>query len=206
MTTITISRKLGSLGNQTAEQIAQALGYHLVSRKIINEAAARSGEPEVALADIDELKLLDLRPSFRARRAYHEAVRQILQEMADEGQVVIVGRAGQWILRDRPDVLHVRITAPSPLRIERVAAAEGISTAAARARIQSSDKTRRNYLRRNYRIDWDDAELYDLVINTTHLTADMATTVVLAALPNSAKPADNVTDTPDAVTQKTARH
>jgi cytidylate kinase len=185
MTVITISRKLGSLGNQIAQQIGEALGYRVVSREVINKAAGRSGHPEAALTDIDDLKLLDLRPSYRARRAYHEAVRQILTELAGEGKVVIIGRAGQAILKGCPDVRHIRVTAPEALRIARIAAAEKISTAAAQARIESSDKTRRTYLRRNYHIDWDDPDLYDLVINTEHLSATVATSLILAALPGA---------------------
>jgi CMP/dCMP kinase len=206
VTTITISRKLGSLGNRIATQIGEALGYQVVSRKVINEAAGRSGEPEVALAHIDDLKLLGLRPSYRARRAYHEAVRQILGELADEGRIIIVGRAGQSILRGRDDVLHVRVTAPQSLRIERVAAAEGISRAAARARVESSDKTRRHYLRRNYHIDWDNAELYDLVINTTHLTAAKATAIILAALPADLPPPLKAAGDPPVAPQETTEH
>ena len=184
MTAITISRKLGSLGNQTAKRIGEELGYRVISRTIINEAAGRSGEAEVALADIDELKLLDLRPSYRARRAYHEAVKQLIEEFAEEGEVILVGRAGQVLLRGRPDVLHVRMTAPRALRIERVAAAQGISMAAAQARIENSDKHRRDYLRRNYRIDWDDPDLYDLIINTARVSLAAATAMILAALPS----------------------
>jgi cytidylate kinase len=189
MTAITISRKLGSLGNQTAKRLGEELGYQVISRTIINQAAGRSGEPEVALHDIDELRLLDLRPSYRARRAYHEAVKQIIEELADAGEAIIMGRAGQVILQGRPDVLHVRMTAPLALRIERVASAEGITLAAARARVEDSDKHRRDYLRRNYRIDWEDPDLYDLVINTTHLTLAAATAIILAAL-HSPQPGD----------------
>jgi CMP/dCMP kinase len=204
VTTITISRKLGSLGNQIAEQLGEALGYQVASRKVINEAAGRSGEPEVALAYIDDLKLLDLRPSYRARRAYHEAVREILEELAAEGQVIIVGRAGQSILGGRPDVLHVRVTAPEALRIDRVALKEGISAAAARARVESSDKSRRKYLRRNYHVDWDDPELYDLVINTAHLTAEVAATLILTALPGSPPPQLDDARVPETARQNTA--
>ncbi|NOZ29149.1 MAG: cytidylate kinase-like family protein [Chloroflexi bacterium] len=189
---ITISRQLGSLGNQVAHATARRLGYRVVWREVINQAARRAGAPEVALATIDDLGLLGLRPSTKARRAYHQAVRQIMEELAAEGNVVIVGRAGQVILRGRPDVLHVKVIAPTQLRAQRIADKQGISLEAACAQIEASDRTRRNYLRRYYHVRWDDPELYDLVINTDRISPEIAAELIemavsrcLSALPSS---------------------
>jgi cytidylate kinase len=149
---------------------------------VINQAARRAGAPEVALATIDDLGLLGLRPSPKARRAYHQAVRQVMEELAAKGNVVIVGRAGQVILRDRPDVLHVKIIAPQALRAERIAREQGIPMEAAWAQVEASDRTRRNYLRRYYHARWDDPELYDLVINTGRISPEAAAGLICQAL------------------------
>lgn len=188
MAAITISRELGSLGSQIAQHVADHLGYRAVWRKIINEAARRSGAPEVALAEIDELGLLGVRPSYKASCIYHQAVGQILEELANEGDVVIVGRAGQVILHGRPDVLHVRVTAPLELRIERIVAADGISREAARARVEDSDRNRSRHLRRHYHVDWSDPTLYDLVLNTERLTVPAATALIAEALSHIPQP------------------
>ena len=190
MTAITISRQLGSLGTQVAHEVAQRLGYRVVWRELINQAARRAGAPEVALATIDDLGLLGLRPSLKARQAYHQAVQQVMEELATEGDVVIVGRAGQVILRNRPDVLHVRVIAPPALRAERIACAQNITIVAARAQVEASDRTRRNYLRRYYHARWDDPELYDLIINTKRLTPESAADLVCLALTRCLQPAD----------------
>ena len=175
---ITISRQLGSLGTKVAQELADRLGYRMVWREVINKAAARSAAPEVALAMIDDLDLLKIRPSYRQRKAHREAVEELVRELADKGEIVIVGRAGQVILRDRPDVLHVRIIAPRELRIRRIAAAEGILECAARERMKRSDKARLHYVRRYYHVIWNDPALYDLVINTAHLSRAQATRVI----------------------------
>lgn len=182
MTTITISRQMGSLGRQVAEEIARCLNYRVVLREVINEAASRAGVPEVALATIDELDLLGLRPSADARKAYHAAVHEIMLELAREGSVVIVGRAGQVILHGRPDVLHVRIYAPLDLRVKRIAEKHNVSPDAARAQALASDKTRTLYLKRYYHSRWDDPDLYDVMINTEHLKVEEAAQVVCKAL------------------------
>jgi cytidylate kinase len=178
MPAITISRTLGSLGSQIAHDLADRLGYRLMGREIINKAACRAGAPEVALAVIDELELFGLRPSAKAHRAYLQAVQTLLVELAEEGQVVILGRAGQIILQDDPDVLHIRIVAPESQRVSRLVARQNIPPSAARAQIKKSDATRATYLRRNYRVDWNDPEFYDLVINTWRISVSHAVTIL----------------------------
>ncbi len=182
MATITISRELGSLGTEVAQAVADRLHFRRVWRDVINEAARRAGDPEVALATIDDLGLLGLRPSRQARQAYLDAVEQVITELAAEGGVVIVGRAGQVILRGRPDVLHVRVMAPAELRAERIARAHNLSMAAAQAQVEASDRARRNYLRQYYRVRWDDPELYDLIVNTERLTPKSAADLICQAL------------------------
>jgi len=182
MRTLTISRELGSLGTSIAQAVAERLGYRLVWREIINEAAAQVGSPEIALAQIDDLGLLGLHPSERAFKAYHEAVRLIIEDLASKGRVVILGRAGQAILHDDPTVFHIKILAPLHLRIERIASRRNISSEAAQAQIEQSDRTRRCYLKRHYAVEWRDPELYDLVVNTLRLNVDAAATLIENAI------------------------
>jgi cytidylate kinase len=166
MSVITISRQMGTLGCQIAFTVADTLGYKLVWRELINEAARRTGTPEVALAAIDELGLLGICPTLKACRAYHQAVKEIMLELADQGNVVLLGRAGQVIIGKRPDTLHVRLVAPIAERITRIAQRMGTSEECARAQISASDRYRSTYLRRFYHINWDDPTLYHLIINT----------------------------------------
>jgi cytidylate kinase len=185
MSTVTISRQMGSLGMEVAQAVAARLDYRLVRREVINQAARRAGAPEVALAAIDELGLLKLCPSPRACHAYHRAVKQVMEELAAEGKVVIVGRAEQVILRDQMQVLRVRVVAPPPLRIARLVERQSISPEAAAAQIEASDRYRRNYLKRFYHARWDDPELYDLTINTEHISPAAAAELIAAALSKS---------------------
>jgi cytidylate kinase len=182
MATITISRQMGSMGRDVASAVAARLGYRMVWRDVINQAALQAGSPEVALATIDELGLLGLRPSAAARRAYHDAVRRVIEGLAAEGSVVIVGRASQVILKDHPNVVHVKVIAPAGLRAQRVARQQNITLAAAQAQVQASDRCRRNYLRRYYQARWDDPDLYDLIINTARLAPEPAAALIYDAI------------------------
>jgi len=188
MSVITISRQLGSYGCAIAQLAAQQLGYQVAWREVINAAARRAGEPEVALATIDELNLFGLRPTQAARHAYHQAVRQVMEELAERGNFVVIGRAGQVILHNRPDVLHVRLVAPVELRAERLAFRKKIPLEAARAQIAASDQARKRYVRRYYHVDWDDPRLYDLVINTERVSIQQAADLVCQAVKFNLQP------------------
>jgi cytidylate kinase len=167
---ITISRQLASRGHDVAKVAAERLGFRLVFREVINEAAIRSRAPEAALAAIDELGLLGLCPSPQACRDYRDGVAEVINELAEEGRIIIVGRAGQAILRSRTDTLHVRIIAPMPQRIAYLVNLHGISAEAARAQIDASDAHRKKYMQKFYKVRWSDPDLYDLIINTGRLT------------------------------------
>jgi cytidylate kinase len=179
---ITISRQLGSRGLGIARALGSSLAYRVTSRDLINQAAMRSGNPEVALAVIDELDLLGICPSPQACQAYRQAVKQVMEELLQVGQVIIVGRAGQVILRNQPQVLHVRIIAPQAERTQRVAAEQNISIESALAQIQASDRHRRNYLKRHYQVNWADPDLYDLTLNTANLSIQAASAIIKQAL------------------------
>jgi cytidylate kinase len=182
MNVITISRQLGSYGCEVASKVVEQLGFRLVWRDLINQAAIRAGAPDVALATIDDLGLLGISPSVTGYKAYISAVKSVMEELVSEGNVVIVGRAGQIILRDRPNVLHVQVVAPLDVRIDRVAEQQHIALEAARAQVEASDAHRRKYLKRFYRVNWEDSSLYDLTVNTARLHIEAAAELICMRL------------------------
>jgi cytidylate kinase len=178
MSIVTISRQIGSMGSEIGRQVADQLGYRLIGRDLINQAARRAGAPAVALAMIDEFQLLGICPSPEECQKYTEVVEQILLETASQGNMVIIGRAGQILLADWPLCLHIRIIAPKELRIQRVAQQHKISTSAARERVIASDRYRKNYLQRFYHINWNKPQYYDLVINTRQFSVPQAARLI----------------------------
>jgi cytidylate kinase len=181
MTVITLSRELGSRGDYVAVGVAERLGLRLVGREIINRAAADAGAGEVALAELDELGLLGVKPSAESLKRYREKVVEIIQAQAAQGKALLVGRGGQVVLGGRRDVLHVRVTAPVEVRCAAVEARCGVSAEVAAARIAASDSARAGYHRRHFNSAWDDESLYDVILNMSRLTVPMAVDIVCAA-------------------------
>lgn len=181
MSVITISRQMGTQGLTVAKKLAEHLSYRLYWREIINKAAQQAGAPEMALAVIDELGLLDLCPSPKDCEAYHHAVRLLIEEYATAGSAIILGRAGQVILKNWPGVFHVRLYAPQDYRARLITNIQNISYKAALARITTSDQYRTNYLQQFYQADWNDPYLYDLLLNVTDLDINEITEIIIRA-------------------------
>jgi len=189
MPVITLSRELGSRGDDVAMAAAERLGLRLVGRELINRAARAAGAPEVALAEIDELGLLGVKPNPAAVRLYTQKVAEVIRELAARGDLLVVGRGGQVVLAGEPGVFHVRVIAPRPMRLQLVRERCNVSSEAAAARIDASDKARAAYLRRAHGVHWDAAGLYDMVLNMAHLRVeDAAEVVCLAAMRLAGKP------------------
>jgi cytidylate kinase len=179
---ITISRQYGSGGSRFAQSLSKKCNYQLIWREVINKAAKQIGSPDVALAMIDELGLLGLCPDEKTCQEYIKSVNTVMHDYAAEGNIIIVGRASQVILKAFPGVLHIRMIASDNTRISNISVQKNISPLAAKAQIEESDRYRKNYLERFYQVDWNNPALYDLTINTDRLTIEQSVDLVLPLL------------------------
>ncbi|HYN89691.1 MAG TPA: cytidylate kinase-like family protein [Ardenticatenaceae bacterium] len=119
-----------------------------------------------------------LAPVAPTMQDYVSIVDEVVRVIADEGQVVIVGRAAQVLLAGRADAFHVQVIAPFDLRVARVRARHGEPRALVVNRLKASDETRCDYLERFYHTDWRDPLLYDMILNTGHVDVEAAIKLV----------------------------
>lgn len=226
MTVITISRQLGTHGDDIAARVAQALDLRLIDAATINQASQRAGVPQVALAELEQegerglanqvLKALRAMPTMApvmtpmssestapaeqsglrlpfpglfsplvppissSLESYVRMVGLVIRGLAHEGNVLILGRGGQMLLRRHPGAVHVQIVAPRAFRTEVLMARLGLDKRAAQGRLRASDRARFDYLRRYHNADWLDPTLYHLVINTGNIAVTMATDLIIA--------------------------
>jgi cytidylate kinase len=126
----------------------------------------------------------------------HRAVRSAHKR----GNVIIIGRGGQALLRNEKDVLNVRIVAPLEDRIQRVKERLRPTRQTFEASIDlrrdaqdlilEKDAASAAYLKRFYNIDWDDPLNYHLVVNTGLLAPDKAARVIADLASRMALPAE----------------
>jgi cytidylate kinase len=108
-------------------------------------------------------------------------VQRTIEKACDRGEMVIVGRGGQAILKDRPGVLHVRVEAPTVVRVARVQQAERLGVAPAQALIEQKDKAAAEYLRHFHGVDWTDPALYHLIVNAARWDVESAARLIADA-------------------------
>ena len=206
MRAITIAREYGSGGGEIASRLARRLGWQLVDHAIVERVASEIGtstqEAEVHDEHVQGMvsqalnSLLYLYPAamastppeaFLSDEAYRDAFNRVVRAAAARGHVVIVGRASQVILADLRDVLHVRVIAPFEKRVVYVMQREGVDHHTAESRIHRKDHERASYLEREYHRHPDDAQLYDLVLNTSLLDLESAVDIICFTLQQKAK-------------------
>lgn len=105
-------------------------------------------------------------------------VQKAILSACQTGDFVIVGRGGQVLLKDKPNIVHVRIIASAETRTraikERLAASEHVFTNSLDQRhevqawevIQQRDAASADYIKRFYQADWSDPLLYHCILNT----------------------------------------
>jgi len=214
MATITISRQYASYGNNIAEKICESTGYDLFDKQIIAETATEVGLSNDEIIDFSEesykikgfferlfggsnLRIWkELEDGVRTSDVIHLSeenalalVKKAIENAYEEGNIVIVGRAGQVILQNKPDVLHVRVETPLEKRIDRVrtqmerTGRSFIGPLEARRAaldlINEHDEVSADYLKRFYDVNWSDPMLYHLVINTSKLKVEQAVKLII---------------------------
>jgi len=182
MAIITLSRELGSLGNEAAETLAKRLGYTVVDKELLDKALADRGIAAGKVEKYDEKRpsVWDAFSSDRDR--YLHYLKAVIYEQAAKGNTVIVGRGGSILLAELPGTLHVRLIAPRDVRIRRVAAQLKVKDQQADQILRHTDHDRSGFWRYFFNASWSDPAIYDLVINTAHLDAETVADMICRAL------------------------
>lgn len=114
-------------------------------------------------------------------RLYLETVTAIIRELTQRGDIVILGRGSQMILRDLPGALHVLCVAPKELRVRRFAQREGLSLEEAGRRLLEGDRARCAFYKKFWKVEVEDPHLYDLTVETSRLGIELAAELVASA-------------------------
>jgi cytidylate kinase len=120
-------------------------------------------------------------PISASLESYVRMVGLVIRGLAHEGDVMLVGRGAQVLLRNHPGALHAQIVAPLAYRIRIVMERIELDRRAAQSRVRASDRARFDYLRRYHDVDWLDPTLYHLVLNTGRLSIATAADLIIAA-------------------------
>ncbi len=191
---ITISRQFGSGGRTIGKRLADELSISFFDRQIIEELSDAYGFSEEYIESRGEYRpssALDYvpltvegpglqppttTPSDRIVNAQYD----FIASLAEKEPCVIVGRAADYILRGRNDVLNVFIHADDESRIRRIVdryhATDNDDEAA--KLIKKRDRARKRHYRYYTGRDWGDADLYHISLNSGKLGEENCVTII----------------------------
>jgi len=125
----------------------------------IVRASTVLGAPSSAMQDVQS--------PDDARRELEESLHR-----ATAGGAVVLGRGAALVLKAKPDILHIRLDGPAERRVVRAMSIEQIDEATAASRLQDTDRTRAQVVKRLFDRDSGDPSLYHVVLDATALPID----------------------------------
>jgi cytidylate kinase len=175
---ITFSRKMGTNGTEIARRVADNLGYQFYDTEAIESAAREMGF-------LENVKEIDKKvPSIFQRLFTHkptielDRLTSVIYELAQKGDAVFLGRGSQILLKSFSCALHIRVVASLEKRVQNLSD-RGYHRDLAIKAIEHSDHERGSFIKFAFGVDWENAALYDMVLNMDKLTLDLAVNTVL---------------------------
>jgi len=195
---VTVAREYGSGGGRIAQLLADRLDWKLLDRCLVEKIAQLARvEPKLA-EQYDERPdpwvnrivralwkggiirgtMAGPMPELFDADTMAALSQRAIEEAADIGNCVIVGRASQCILQGRSDAFHVFIYAPRAERLRRVRTRHA---GRAEAALEARDQERAALIRLYFNQDWANRHLYDLMISSK-LGEEVVLSAILSAM------------------------
>lgn len=189
---ITINREFESAGSEIAQAAAARLGLPYYDKFLITAAAGETGVDPARVAAADE-KLESRFEYSQAEAAYYythadnplptgaqlaEIQFKLIETLAEQEPCLIVGRCANYVLRGRKDVLDVFIHAGRDYRVRRTMEKLDLPERKAVRLLKQTDRARKAYYKNYTGCDWNDPNLYHLVLNSDRLGVDACVDVI----------------------------
>ncbi|MDO4490332.1 MAG: cytidylate kinase-like family protein [Lachnospiraceae bacterium] len=185
---ITIARTFGSGGKTLGINLSEELGIPCYEDQIIHMASDYSGINPQMFAKVDEKlrgfyiakKLAGFpdikrvaQPSerdFTSDDNLFNIQAEIIRQLSKTESCIIIGRCGNIILKDKPNVINVFVDADEDTCNANVRRRLCVNRTEAQKLIEKTDRYRAEYYKYySGGLDWKDPRYYDIMINSTNL-------------------------------------
>lgn len=197
MAVITISRQFGAGGKTLGKMVADEFGYTFADSEIIKMVAEMANVSTNFVETVEkeaggkfsrfiskmvskplvERVLKDER-GYIDEEIYLDYLVLIIAQMADDGDVVILGRGSQYILNDHPDAYHILLIDEFENRVQFMQSNYDLAKSRATQVVKSEDKRRKNLYQKLGKTDYDNPFLYHLVLNMYKVNLEQALKLV----------------------------
>ncbi len=198
---ITISRTLGCDGSEIAQLLSETINkeysvkkdqkkWFCINKEILGKAARElDSKPSKVerLLNGEELGYWgDIVGSFLDKNYLSDeniknTVTRVIKGYAEEGHVVIVGRAGFIIAKHIPQSFHVKLTAPFEWRVDNVAERFNMNHNEAQKIVKSIDEKRKMFLH-YFKFNPEDESNFDLIVNRKVIPKQAVVNAIISIL------------------------
>lgn len=177
---VTVARQFGSLGRPIAREISERLGIEYYDRDIVDWTATSLNLPVSTVSDVEEsAKSVFFNMSYplgMGTTAVQDTIfasqQKIINDLADKGSCIIVGRCSDHILKDRKNIINVFIYAPYDARHRNCVERLNMQPAEAKKMIMDVDKARESYHRHYCGYSMSDKDYKHVMIDSSLLGVD----------------------------------
>ena len=103
---------------------------------------------------------------------------EVIKDLAEQ-PCIILGRCASEILKDRPNVFNIYVSAAKEDRIQRIMKKEFIPYEEAKAMLEKNDRERSDYYYEHTGKVWGDVNNYNMILDTTTLGIDNCAGIVM---------------------------
>ena len=197
---ITIARQFGSGGREIGEKIAQALGFPLIDKELIKDAASSGELNEDIIRSADESaansllytlamgsNVLGTTIHFGYKMPLNDKLcilqSEAIKKYAAEGSCVIIGRCADYVLREEENLFRIFIYGDIDHREARVLERHPeIKKSQVIDIISKTDKRRASYYNFYTGNKWGKFDNYDMAINSSTFGVDETARIITAAI------------------------
>ena len=188
------ARQLGKTVTEVAEKdertdsLRVRLG-HFLQRALERSAAGGTIDPMLGAGNLELMLSQSYQemsegaaPGVVDDRAFLETTSEIIRQLAARGDVLILGRGGQMILRGFPQTTHIQLVADEAVRLGRICEWLSYDEEAGRREMNEFNQGRADFHKKFWKVDVWDPTLYDVVINTSDISYEDATRIAVLAI------------------------
>jgi cytidylate kinase len=203
MAVITISRQFGAGGKTIGKKIAEKLNYTFIDEDIVQIIAEKAKVSPGWVESVEKEaggrlsrivtrmvskplvdKVLKNEYGYIDEQIYIDYLVVLIAQMAEDGNVVFLDRGSQYILNDHPDAFHVLLINTLANRIKFMMDRYDLTEQRATQVVKNEEKRRVNLYKKIGKQDYDQAQLYHMVINMAKVDLEDAVSTIVRIAQN----------------------
>lgn len=199
MAVITITKEMATGGRKLGRLLAKRLDYQYVDKSLFQKIAEDLNVSERTLESFEKSRGYHISNTFAKafstsyierivgydksvveEEGYQKSLRSLILETALEDNVVIIGRAAYFFLKDMKNCFHIRLVAPMDWKIKYALENYKISPDHVQEFIEKRDRNLQWFRRSICGTGFDDSILFHLTLNMGRIPIEKSVELIMS--------------------------